>query len=89
MELKDTVKLMLSDNFKDHLKAEYWQTRIRLLELKEMIDKWDRGALRFIPPSPKGVYVEQMCIMSDYLTQLFYRASIENIDLTEGENQNG
>ena len=29
MELKDTVVLMESDNYKDRFKAEYYQTKIR------------------------------------------------------------
>ena len=29
MELKDTIKLMESDDYKDRLKAEYYQVKIR------------------------------------------------------------
>lgn len=29
MELKDTVELMNSDDYKDRFKAEYYQTKIR------------------------------------------------------------
>ena len=30
MELKDTVALMESDDYKDRFKAEYYQTKIRM-----------------------------------------------------------
>ena len=33
MELKDTVDLMTSDDYKDRLKAEYLQTKIRWLSI--------------------------------------------------------
>ena len=29
MELKDTIELMTSDDYKDRFRAEYWQTKIR------------------------------------------------------------
>jgi hypothetical protein len=32
-ELKDTIGLMLSDDFKDRLVAEYWQVKIRHAKL--------------------------------------------------------
>ena len=30
MELKDTIELMNSENYKDRFKAEYYQTKIRM-----------------------------------------------------------
>lgn len=39
MELKDTVDLMLSDDFKDRLKAEYYQLTYRIEKLEEYIDE--------------------------------------------------
>ncbi len=49
MELKDTVDLMLSDDWKDRLKAEYWQTKIRYDKLVGMIEKYKAGTLGFKP----------------------------------------
>ena len=37
MELKDTVALMESADFKDRFKAEYYQTKIRYEKLHTMI----------------------------------------------------
>ena len=39
MQLKDTVELMLSDDYKDRFKAEYYQTKIRYDKLHKMIVK--------------------------------------------------
>ena len=33
MELKDTIDLMTSDDYKDRFKAEYYQTKIRYNKL--------------------------------------------------------
>ena len=38
MELKNTVDLMLSDDYKDRFKAEYYQLSIRFKKLKNMVD---------------------------------------------------
>lgn len=36
-ELKDTVELMLSDDYKDRFLAEYYQTHIRFTKLSETL----------------------------------------------------
>lgn len=38
MELKDTINLMLSDNWKDRLQAEYFQLDIRIKKLEPYIE---------------------------------------------------
>ena len=38
MELKDTIALMQSDDYKDRFKAEHFQTKIRLRAEIEGID---------------------------------------------------
>lgn len=43
MELKDTATLMVSSNYKERFKAEYYQLKIRLEKLKYMLQKWDNG----------------------------------------------
>lgn len=43
MDLKETVDLMLSENRKERLKAEYWQTKARLEKLDAYIAKADAG----------------------------------------------
>lgn len=46
MELKDTVELMLSGNWKARLKAEYYQCEIRVQELEAAIVKLTKEAGR-------------------------------------------
>ena len=43
MELKDTATLMVSSDYKERFKAEYYQLKIRLEKLKCMLQKWDNG----------------------------------------------
>ena len=37
MELKDTVNMMLSDDYKEHFKAEYIQEKIRAVKLENIL----------------------------------------------------
>lgn len=83
MELRDTVDLMLSDDYKDRFKAEYLQLKIRYEKLKVMLDKWDNDELDFIPTCPREVYDEQIEGMETYLDVLTDRASLEEIDLSD------
>lgn len=83
MELKDTVKLMNSENYQDRFKAEYLQVKIRYDKLKTMVDKWDKGELNFKPTCPRTTYDIQLQVMEDYISVLEVRAGIENINLEE------
>lgn len=56
MELKDTVALMASADYKERFKAEYYQLVIRFKKLQTMLEKWDKGKLDFTPTCPKAVY---------------------------------
>lgn len=49
MELKETIDLMNSDNYKERLKAEYLQVKIRYEKLRKMLVKLDAGTLDFTP----------------------------------------
>ena len=80
-ELKDTVSLMCSDDYKERFKAEYAQVAIRYQKLKAMLDKWDTGNLNFTPTCPRGIYNFQIRAMADYIASLEARAAIENIEL--------
>ncbi len=77
MELKDTVQLMQSDDYKDRFRAEYQQLAIRYEKLKKMVDNWDN--LNFLPICPKSTYNMQLRAMSDYIAVLETRAAIEQI----------
>lgn len=81
MELLDTVQLMLSNNYKERFKAEYWQLNIRYEKLKTMCEKWDNGELDFEPTCNREIYNEQIWNMYGYMKILEHRAEIEGIEL--------
>lgn len=81
LELKDTVGMMNSSDYKERFKAEYHQLAIRHIRLQEMLHKWDYGGLDFTPTCPRSLYSLQVKAMSDYITVLEARASIEGIKL--------
>lgn len=81
MELKDTIELMTSSDYKDRFRAEYNQTFIRCEKLKAMLEKWDKGELNFTPTCPRSLYNLQVRAMEDYITVLQTRAKIEEVTL--------
>ena len=85
MELKETVELMESTDYKDRFKAEYYQVKIRYEKLKAMLEKWDKGELNFTPTCPRSTYDMQTKAMADYIAVLEARAVMENVDLRMGE----
>ena len=80
MKLNDTVEFMTSDNYKERLKDEYLQLKIRVEGLRKMLIKWDAGKLDFTPPCPRATYLTQKRYMEEYLNQLEVRAEIEEIE---------
>ena len=80
-ELKETIELMTSADYKDRFIAEYCQLETRYLKLKTMIEKWDKGELNFTPTCPRATYDFQLRAMKDYLGILQIRAKIEGIEL--------
>lgn len=81
MELKDTIKLMNSDDYKDRFKAEYYQTKIRYDKLHKMLIKYEAGTLGFEPTCPLEILERQACYMGNYLKCLEVRAEIEKVEL--------
>ncbi len=81
MELKDTISMMESDNYKERFKAEYAQLTIRFEKLKAMLNKWDTGTLPFTPTCPRSTYTLQTRAMADYMAILEARAVMEDISL--------
>ena len=81
MELKDTIVMMQSEDFKERFKAEYWQTKIRYEKLHKMVIKMEAGTLIFEPKCPLELLKEQKKVMGNYLYALEVRAEIEGIDL--------
>ena len=80
-ELKDTIDLMNSSDYKDRFKAEYWQVKIRLEKLRKMIAKWQAGTLGFTPSCSLELLEEQVEPMQNYLDTLEVRAEMEGISV--------
>lgn len=83
MKLEQTVNMMLSDDYKERFKGEYWQLVTRYKGLKSMLDKWDNSALNFEPTCPRSTYNMQIKAMTDYIAVLEARAVMEGIDLVK------
>lgn len=81
MTLADTVELMGSDDYKDRFKAEFYQTRIRMLKLFDMLDNWDAGTLGFVPTCARYLYLMQVKGMGIQVRAMRRRAKIEGIEL--------
>ena len=83
MILSETIKGMVSEDYKERFIAEYQQLVIRYNGLKRMLNNWDRNELPFIPTCPRSTYNMQIKAMTDYIAVLEARAVMENIDLQE------
>lgn len=82
MELKDTIQQMLSEDYRDRFKAEYYQVKIRYDKLVDMLNKWDKGQLLFSPTCPRELLWRQVTVMEDYMDLLIERSIAEDIDLS-------
>lgn len=81
MELKDTVELMNSSDYKDRLKAEYYQAKIRYDKLYDMTVKYEANTLTFTPKCSLALLKEQKMYLGNYIRTLKIRAEIEGIEL--------
>lgn len=90
MELKNTVALMNSDDYKERFKAEYYQTKIRYEKLKAFNNKieaalFTRNCTNVVKEPahdcPPELLREQQRSMGEYLHFLEVRAVIEEIEL--------
>lgn len=83
MELKDTIEMMNSSDYKERFKAEYWQLKIRCLKLHSMVIKYEAKTLGFKPTCPIELLKHQMLLMEQLLFDLEARAEIEKVNLEE------
>ncbi len=81
MNLKETVPMMESVDYKDRFKAEYLQLKIRMTGLSNMIKKYKAGTLTFKPSCSYDLLNGQLKSMEMYAKYLEERAEIENIEL--------
>ena len=80
-ELKQTVELMNSSDYKERFKAEYYQLKIRYDKLHNMFEKWDKNKLDFTPTCSRFTYARQLNAMAFYLKVLEERAVVEKVEL--------
>ena len=91
-DLKNTVMLMNSDDYKERFRGEYYQLKIRLERLNSLLNKieasdrtqYGNPPKRIVPPKhecPYDLLMDQKCGMERYLHALELRAIIEEITL--------
>lgn len=81
MELKDTIEMMNSTDYKERFKAEYHQLEVRIARLDKMLEKWVAGRLEFKPTCSFELLSNQLEAMKKYSKCLEERAVIEGITL--------
>jgi hypothetical protein len=90
MELKDTIEMMQSADYKERFKAEYYQTKIRYEKLKKFNTKIEAASATKHAPNPVEepkhdcpyeMLKAQEYDMAKYLHILELRAVIEGIEL--------
>lgn len=81
MDMRDTVEMMTSADYKERFKAEYYQTKIRYEKLHQMCVKYEAGTLDFTPTCSLGLLKAQKAAMGQYLYCLEIRAEIEGVKL--------
>ena len=81
MQLKETVSMMESADYKERFKAEYLQLEIRVNGLRNMLKKYKDGTLTFKPSCSYDLLNGQLKAMELYATYLDERVEIEGIDL--------
>ena len=80
-DLLDTIPLMQSKDFKDKVKAEYRQLKIRHDRLSNMLTQYREDTLGFTPNCSYDLLHTQLVYMEGYMKALEERAIIEFIDL--------
>lgn len=85
VELKDTVEMMKSEDYKERFKAEYLQTKIRYEKLKAFCNRIEAAEISEMPvpvhDCPLELLRKQQKAMGEYLHTLEIRSLIEEIVL--------
>lgn len=83
MELKDTIEIMTSSDYKERFRAEYFQLKIRLEKLSDLLERYAQGTLDFKPACSWNLLIRQRDSMRQYFKLLEQRAAIESIEFKE------
>lgn len=81
MELKQTVEMMCSGDYKERFRAEYLQLKIRMIGLNNMLEQYKEGTLTFTPSCGYDLLKGQFKAMDLYASYLEERAALEGIEL--------
>ena len=81
MNLKETIEMMVSSDYKERFISEYKQLKIRKNGLYNMLKKYKAGELPFTPSCSYDLLNGQLKAMDMYSGYLEERAKIENIKL--------
>lgn len=81
MELKDTIEMMNSNDYKERFQGEYYQLVIRINGLSNMLTKYKEGTLNFTPSCSYDLLNGQLKAMCLYRIYLEDRAEIEGIEI--------
>lgn len=79
-ELRDTIPMMESTDYKERFKAEVIQLDIRIGKLANMLSSWAAGELNFQPTCPYDLLEAQLNSMKVYRHLLAERAKLEGIE---------
>lgn len=79
MTFKETIPMMMSDNYSDRLKAEYFQLKIRTEEIKEGLDRYPRPLINL------ELLAAQYKAMQMYQRILEARLVEEDIDIEDDD----
>lgn len=83
MKLTDTIEMMVSADYKERFRAEYFQLNNRIDGLYSMLKKYREGTLSFTPSCSCELLKYQYVQMWRYRECLIKRAEIEKISLEE------
>lgn len=80
-EIQKICEMLMSDDYKERFKGEYYLVKDKYDKLKTMCEKWDNGDLDFTPTCPRDIYDNQLDAMYNYMKILETRADIEGVVL--------
>ena len=89
MDLRETAPLMESEDYRERMLAEYWQTKIRYERLKRLTTRLEAERVKMpaclpkqeIDGTPAEVLRNQQAVMGEYLHILELRAACEGVSL--------
>ncbi|MFR7364834.1 MAG: crAss001_48 related protein [Terrisporobacter sp.] len=81
MKLQDIIEMMNSADYNERFKAEFYQLKIRICKLDNMVSKYKLGELPFEPNCSYDLLNGQLKAMRLYQSYLIERAEIENVEI--------